>query len=385
MVTITTLLALFYPVISWGVVSYIGVQYFRVNGEQFRDVLSSAICIPIVNTVVLSILIWCFSGNISRLLDVPEEWVRFLPIMSAAAFLPPLAQNILRVKNRPEGFAAIELSVALINFVVTVALVIGIGMAWEGRILAVLAANVCLSLLAAAWLLRTRVLAFVWQFREIVAAFQFGAGVVPHELASQAMRLADRLLIVTMIGQSAAGEYAVATQIASVMLVMLSALNSAWTPFVFSSLKKGTESDTKALVLKTYMVHGGLVAFCIAFNLLVPFMYDVLVAKEFHGSMDYVVWISIGFLFNGVQLTFVDYIYFQKRTAILAAVTSVSALANLTLAWLLIGRAGPIGAPVAFAVVSGLAMCLTFMISYRVQPMPWLSAIINCGRDRSLR
>ena len=56
-----------------------------------------------------------------------------------------------------------------------------------------------------------------------------------------AIRLSDRLFLVALVGLGGAGQYAVAAQVSSVCLVLLSAFNRAWTPYLFPRLNAPTE------------------------------------------------------------------------------------------------------------------------------------------------
>jgi O-antigen/teichoic acid export membrane protein len=76
--------------------------------------------------------------------------------------------------------------------------------------------------------------------------------------------------------------------------------------------------------------------------------------------------------FQGMYLIVGVYIFYAKKTAKLAIVTSSLSVLQLVLSYILVKFVGPMG-----AAYSGLAICvanfvIVWILSMRVFPMPWL-------------
>lgn len=377
MVTITTVIALIAPIVNWTTTAYVGVQYFKVEVKEFPVLLSSILLIPVINTVILVVLFVALQGPLSAWLGVPPGWSVAMPLMAAALLLPQFAQTVLAMRDRAIGYAAYEISGALIGFMGTIVLVVYLGFAWEGRVIAAALASAALSIVAAAWFLKKGFLVRRFSSTEFRAALRFGAGGVAHDLANQALRLGDRLLIVTLIGQAAVGTYAVAVQWSSIMLTVLAAFNRAWVPFLFSTLSNAEPDSTKRIVRKTYLVWAILLIFFIAFNVVTPVGYFFLVDDRYSSSIDAVFWLTLGYFFNGIYFTVVNYIFYMKKTNILAMITTLNLILNTGISYFLIGIYGALGAAISFAITAAIVMCLTFVISYKLHPMPWLRGMLR--------
>lgn len=375
MITLTTMVTVTLPLIQWGTISYIGVQYFHASIMEFVDIFSTILVVPIFTSFVLVAVFASSSGPLATLFDIPRLWVALVPILAAAFYIPMATLNLLRMRNQPFGYGAVELSTTALNFGLTLWFVLALGLAWEGRMLGILGANLVISIGAVLWFRRRRLITGSFRGSLLPAALRYGSGVVPHEVANQSMRLGDRLIIATVAGPTALGAYGVAAQIAAVMLVMLTALNRAWTPFVFSSLKEDTHEARILLVRRTYLVHAGLIISFVLFNLAVPLVYQVLVDARYHESESVVFWISLGYLFNGFYLTVVDRIFYLKRTNLLAVITFLNAAGSLTLAFYLARTMGPLGVPIAFAMIAGVIAILVFFVTQMLSPLPWVGAL----------
>lgn len=377
MVTITTIVALIAPVVNWATTAYLSVQYYKTDAEDLGTLLSSVLIIPAINTTLLIFAFILLQHPMLAWLGIPADWSYVMPLMAAAMLLPQMVQTILAMRGRAIGFAAYEIGGAIIGFLGTIVLVVMVGMGWEGRIIATALASVAMSSIAAGWLFRKGLL--VWRFSstEIGAALRFGSGGVIHDLANQALRLGDRLLIVALAGQAAVGTYAVAVQWSSIMLTILAAFNRAWVPFLFSALSTQAPGWAERLVRQTYLVWAALLLLFVAFIIATPIGYALLIDERYHQSMPTVTWLTIGYFFNGIYLTVVDYIFYLKKTHILAAITTFNLLLNTALAYVFIQEFGSIGAAMAFAITAAIVMGLTFVVSYKLYPMPWLRGIVR--------
>jgi O-antigen/teichoic acid export membrane protein len=377
MVTITTVVALVAPIVNWATTAYVGVQYFKTQADAFPALLSSVLLIPAINAGLLLLLFAAAKTLLTSWLGIPPGWSFAIPLMAAALLLPQIVQTILAMQDKALGYAAFEISGAVVNFFGTILLVLVFGFAWEGRVIAAALASIFLTLLAIAWLLGQRLLVQQFMPAEFKSALKFGIGGVAHDLANQAMRLGDRVLIVALIGQAAVGTYAVAVQWSSIMLTVLAAFNRAWVPFLFSSLSKAAPGWPERLVRQTYLAWGALLLFFITFNLATPIGYHFLVDDRYRSSIAAVFWLTLGYFFNGIYMTVVDYIFYLKKTHILAGITVFNLLLNTGLSYLLIQHYGSLGAAMGFTITAAIVMCLTFAISYRLHPMPWLRGIFR--------
>jgi O-antigen/teichoic acid export membrane protein len=275
------------------------------------------------------------------------------------------------MRNQPVAFAGFELFSAAFVVAISLLLVVGFDQGWQGRMLAIAIASMAGTLIALIWLARQGYLTTEFDRGDLEDAFRFGAGVVPHDLCNQAVRVADRLFLVAMVGLAGAGQYAVASQIASVMLTVLAAFNKAWAPYLFSQLRDARAGTHEAIVKISYLIICCAVLFFLVFNAAVPLLYNLFVDAKFKPSMDYVVWLTLGYVFMAAYMTYVDYIFYVKKTHFLSLITMFNLACNLLLNYLFIKRFGAIGAAYAFAMTMFVVMVMAFLISNRLHPMPW--------------
>lgn len=374
-----TLVALLTPMVSFGSLPFIGVAFHQQDAQGLRRTLSSVLWIPVITSLVLTVVGALIGRWLTAPLGLPPIWITLAPLIALATTLPQVMLILLRMRDQPVGYGVVEVGNSVLNFLATLALLMGVGLGWTARGVAMAATGLVLSAIALIWLRRHNLIGEAPRAQTMREAVRFGAGVVPHDVANQGMRIADRFMIMALMGTAAAGEYAVAAQMAAMMLLILSAFNRAWTPFLFSRLKLDTpEADAEIVRMMRYAILA-IVAGYALFVALVPVLFDLLVDPRYHGAIGPTIWIATGHLFVGIYLTYVDNIFFLKKTAYLSMVTGSAVVLNVVLSYVLIGHYGVGGAGIAFAGTSAAIMIATFVIVNRLRPLPW-SQLLFGGR-----
>jgi O-antigen/teichoic acid export membrane protein len=105
--------------------------------------------------------------------------------------------------------------------------------------------------------------------------------------------------------------------------------------------------------------------------LVAPWLLSFFVGKDFTGASSFVLWLAIGNAFTGMYLMVTNYIFYAKKTAILAWITFFTAITSVALNYILISRNGAIGAAQAMTLTCFLRFMLTWIFSSKAYAMPW--------------
>ena len=120
----------------------------------------------------------------------------------------------------------------------------------------------------------------------------------------------------------------------------------------------------------TYIYIG--VILCVVFVLwaIIPFIYSFL-GRDFQAGMDLVLYIALGFAFNGMYKMVSVYIFYTEKTKIIAYTSVGVALINIALNLYLIPIYHAQGAAVATMMAMAFQFIVTWWVSSRIYKMPW--------------
>jgi O-antigen/teichoic acid export membrane protein len=360
------------PFISVGIKGAIQRNYFEKNGGNFPQFVTNAIALLTATTLLFFIPITIFHEWIERYTHFPANWLWIAMLFTYFKVLSEIVLIIWQNQERPKIFGLFLISRTTINLALSLFLVVGISMGWEGRIIGQTSAMFLFGLLSIIILFKNNYISYAINKNILTSILKFGLPLIPHTLGGITIVITDRLFITNMIGVAETGLYFVAFQISQVILVGNDAFNKAWIPWLYKNLKNET-SNTKVKIVKiTYLYSIAILAVAFLLYLLSPIIYSLFIGAEYISSQPLVIWFVLGFAFNGMYKMVGNYFFYIKKTGWLAVNTVLAGFINIVLNYYLIPIYGLEGAAIASTCSFFLLFIMTFAISNLVYPMPWI-------------
>lgn len=159
-------------------------------------------------------------------------------------------------------------------------------------------------------------------------ALNYNIPLIPHYLSQQVLNQADRLMINNMCGSAQTAIYTVAYQIAMVLNIVTTAIESSFTPWAYQKISDGKEKEVGKLAQIILVMTGSI---CFFFTLFAPeFIY--LLGGEKYASAIWVVppvCMSVYFIMMYSLISTVTF-YYEKTKSIMLA-SCIIAVLNIIL------------------------------------------------------
>jgi O-antigen/teichoic acid export membrane protein len=254
-------------------------------------------------TTLASLLAVAFAAPLSRLLLKFEDPLLFdCAVLGLWAFTNlEMAYAQLRVEERKRAYVYASGANVAMTVAFTIALVVFADQGARGLLLGNFGASAVV-VLGLWWVLRRNVSLRV-RLADLRAMLRFGLPTVPADASVYALQVADRFYLYGTYSRAAAGDYAIAIKLATVVFVAVRGFQYAWPPLAYS-----IESDEEAgrlysLVTTYYTLATGAVVCAVA--LLGRWMVRLLAAHEFFGAYRALPWLALGWALYGLYLVFV--------------------------------------------------------------------------------
>jgi O-antigen/teichoic acid export membrane protein len=360
------------PFILLGIHGAINTAYFRSKKEQLPSYVSSCFAISITSSFIILISFFLFKPLIQAHFDIPSIWLMVIPLICLFQTFTSVTLVLFQARKMPVQYGVYQISLSLLNFCLSVLLVVHFKMGWEGRILAILLSFFTFVFVGLYILRKNRFLSRKISKAHIKDALKFGVPLIPHTISGPIVQMADRLIITAFIGLSAVGVYSAAFQIASVVTYASMAFSQAWGPHLFENLKEITEAKKIKLVKQSYLFMGAFLLMPLLILLLRPLIFNILIHNpQYSEAKDFVFNIAVGAAFGGMYYTVANYIFYEKKTYLLAIITFISALLSVGLNLFFIPRYGTIGASYSYIIVNIYIFIAVWILANKVFPMPW--------------
>lgn len=175
--------------------------------------------------------------------------------------------------------------------------------------------------------------------------WKFGVGyslpIVPHGISQVLLAQCDRIMIKSMVSDSAAGIYSLAGNIKLVLTIITDSIGTAWTTWFYSRMDAG---DKTAIQKRSVQLLGLFFIFSTGLMALCPELVWILGGKEYElgkfVAIPMVLDAFILFLYNII----VPSEYYAKKTTYIMGGTMAAAVVNVVLNYIFIRRFGFIAA-----------------------------------------
>jgi len=277
-----------------------------------------------------------------------------------------------QVRKNPKIFGAFQISKSLADMLFSIVLVVGFALGVTGRLAGQSIATVSFGLLALFLLWREGFLTMTWRPKLIREALNFGVPLIPHVVGAFLLLTIDRAIISAQIGLEAAGHYMVAAQLSMVMGLMLDSVNKAYVPWLYERLKRNDAEEKKFIVRITYY-YGVVLFMCAALAFLIGGEVLVFIAGEqYRPAAKLIGWFVLAKAFHGMYYTATSYIFYSKKTGVLAKITIGCGLLNVLLLLFLTKEFGLIGAAWSMCISMFFQWLVTWFCAAKIVRMPWL-------------
>lgn len=351
----------------------VAVNFFKINKEELKKYIGNVIFILFISSILTFTIIYILKSSLSHFVKFPENWLPVVVIIALSQVIAMLTLTLWRVEQRPLPFALFQITRVLVNVALSLLFVVVLGWGWQGRLLGIIIASIVFAFVSVLIIYKREYISFSFNKDYIKDSLFFGIPLIPHALGGWIITSIDRIFINSMVGVAATGIYTVGYQVGMIVGLLASSFNQAWSPFLYEKLKENNYATKVKIVKFTYLYCVGIVVLALSLSFIAPFFLKIFVGKSFYSAYRYVIWIALGYAAQGMYFMVAGYIFYVKKTYILAGITFLSAVINIGLNYFLIKANGAIGAAQATTIIFFVSFILTWILSARVYKMPWFS------------
>lgn len=303
----------------------------------------------------------------------PARWLPVLVVLGFCGVLQSIYLCLLQARHKARRFSALQVLSTAINLGMSLLLVVGLGLDWRGRMLALLASAIVVSMVSLYGLIvRMRVLGPAFDRNALRSIVSFGVPLIPHFIGGWLMAVGPRLSLNHFATVADSGLYSVGVSVASPIMMLAGAANQAYMPALFDRLSRPESLDR--IRLSRILLAGAamIVGLALAYGVMARIFLPLLVGPRFYPAAEYVLWLTLASAAQAVYFIFGNIVVFSKRTSLMAWRTDF--LGGLTLfaaAPALIWLNGPVGAAQATFLASTVSCAGCIVASRRAFPMPW--------------
>lgn len=306
--------------------------------DEMKQYMSSIVLFGNIVTCIMYIIIELNSSFFVAFFSMEMRYIRML--FAYLLFMP--AFSYLQIEHRIYGrykfFVAYSVGTSLLRTGISVLLVLILENKLLGRlygyIVPMIALNMCL------WIY------IVWRGRclslkYIKYACMISIPLIPHALAGSVLASSDRIMITRYCGDEATALYSLAYAVAGMAGLIWTAMNQAWSPWLFDRLNEGKLqeiSDNSKVYLGIFTI------LIIGVFLGAPEIILIMGGAQYYDARYVMPPVILGCVFQFIYGMYVNIEIFMKKTFTISVGTVGAAVLNIILNLIFIPQFGYIAA-----------------------------------------
>lgn len=361
----------------------INISYFKLRNKiLLSQYVGNAIILLIIMTIIILFLAFLYSALFSiKEIALPFLWIIIAIIVSLAQVIIRINLTLYQAEEKAKEYVSFEFIQVLINLILSLILIVGYSLSWEGRLIAIATTSIVFANISLYILFKYRkMIQLNIKQSYIKDMLSYGIPLLPHSLAGWGKTSLDRLIIVHFLGLNELGIYTIAYQIASILNIILVAFNRAWTPYLYARLNN-ISKETKYILVKYTYIYFILVCFLYLFlSLFIDNIFEYFIDATYSSAIILVPIIMSSFIFGGMYYMVGSYILYEKKTGVISKATVSSTLLHLILVYFSIQYYGLVGVAVSMVLSYFFNFIIVWYFSNQVFDMPWFK--FNIKEDK---
>jgi len=310
---------------------------------EYNRYLNTALSISTLFFIVVFWIIFLFKGYLSALLDFSPNIILVLFIQSYLSYIFVFINSYFVFEERPKSYSIVAFIYTLSNVLLSLFLVLN----YENdqvisRIYGMFIPSVILAVIFYIKIY-TKTKVFL-EKRFISEIFVLSFPIILHGLGNQILMQLDRIMISSYLGLKANALYSFGYNVALILNVVWSSLNSAWVPWYFEQDRLGNFDKIKSFA-KNYIYIFTFIT--VVFLFISPEIVKVMGNETYEQSKSFVPWLIASYFLVFLYSFPVNVEFLKKNTKLIPIGTLLAGVCNYLLNLLMIPLYGILGAAIA--------------------------------------
>jgi O-antigen/teichoic acid export membrane protein len=205
----------------------------------------------------------------------------------------------------------------------------------------------------------------------------FCLALLPHGFSQWILSGSDRLIIKSILGNSLLGYYSLAYSLAMVIMLINSGLGMTIPVDMIKQYTTWVQTNrrTISITLYSFVFLATSISIMLGAIFLKPYFGFLKDVNELVLSL--LPWISGGMYFIGVYIFYINYLFYNRKSALVSTITSLAAVFSILCTFALVKMIGVEGAAVSTFISYFIYMAASFWAAVKFADLPWKS----CRRD----
>lgn len=315
---------------------YISVVYFKNNPDLFNKYFTAITLITVVCSMVLTLIFLLFHNILPDILKLPMRFLYIGLFVSFATVFVRINLDYLRIIEKLTLYGILSCSFALLNFAISLYLVIVKDLSWEGRIYAALICDTFYMALAFSYFVYKKFFKFSSDWSIYRNILLWSIPLIPHLATIWIKQGCDRYIIDYFHNIGDVGLFSFALNLTNIIIMVGTAFNQTNSVTLYKTLSSniGTQYILEKIKREERLISVVLISATICINIIGTILVPILI-PSYKASIPLFLILSIYGLLQCFYVLYCNYLFYYEKTKNLMYITFSTSVIHLLLSlWL---------------------------------------------------
>ncbi|MDQ6755636.1 MAG: oligosaccharide flippase family protein [Bacteroidota bacterium] len=347
------------PFLSMGILQSTSTDFYKLNKEEFKSFFTANLISPVIIFILSLIGFFLLKDYLKAVYGFPYIFFFLIPLITFLNYISEQLTVLMRVNHELKSFARVELAKIILEFGLSVILVVFFAMRWKGRLTGIVISYSLLGVYAFYYFYKKGYLGGILNKQYIKNELLFAVPVIAMQVSIFCLNTSDKFFLARFQSNEAVGIYGVACTFAAVISMFCYAYLSYLSPSIYKELSKPVV-DYKHLKKNFINYVKIMFAVTVLIILIIPFVYRYLINSRYESAVNYFYLIALGYFIWSITSYFYSYLYYYKAKRKILQLSLFSITASIFCIFFFTREMGAKGAAIgillSYAVTFGLTL-----------------------------
>lgn len=330
-----TLVSLLGYFVGLSTAGYLDVSFFKEKREDFKKDFTSICVITLLVSSFICLIFVAFHAYLSSWLKLDVRFIFLGLAVAVMSVFINLNLSYLRVTEKISKYGLLSCGYAILNFILSLYLVIHEGLNWLGRVYAQFFCEVSFFSIAIIFFLKLRLFSISLEWERYKKILIWGIPLIPHQMSVWLRQGCDQYIINSFYTTADVGVFSFALNLTNVIIILGMAFNSTNSVTLFQTLSLDIPNAVKKQKLKKqekailFLYIFFTIAIIVGAFLLVP-----VVLPKYASCLSYFLILSFYGFIQCLYFLVCNYLYYYNETKSLMMITFLCSLLHLALSFI---------------------------------------------------
>ena len=313
------------PFLSFGILQSTSTDFYKLKKDEFRNFFTTNLVPPVIILLLSLAGFWVFRQYFQITYGFPYSFAILIPVITFLTYINEQLILLIRVNGELKKFALTGIAKIILEFGLSVVLVVFFAMHWQGRLTGIVVSYSLLAVYAFYYFYKKGYLSGQVYRKYIKSELVFAVPVVVMQVSIFALNTSDKFFLAHFSSNEVVGIYGVACIFASVISLLSTGYLNYLGPSVYEALSQ-PQPDYKAIKNNFFNYAKVMAAATLVVILVIPVVYKYFINHRYYSAVNYFYLIALGYFIwtiNSFFHTFLLY-YKQKRKMLQLSLLSMA-------------------------------------------------------------